>query len=67
MKVGTEVILMNCIWRRKVVTIVICGLCGSTASGKTVPKGYVGNKVRKVYRPYSTMPFKERTAYPAHE
>jgi hypothetical protein len=67
MKEGIEVILMNCIWRRKAATIMICGLCGNKASGKIVLKGYVGVKVREVYMPDSTMPFRERMVDLAHE
>jgi hypothetical protein len=68
MKVGTKVIFMNYIWRRKIATVMICGLCGSKVSGKTVPKGYVGIiKVHEVYMPYSTMPFRERMVDHVHE
>jgi len=59
MQVGIEVILMDCIWRRKAITTVICGLCGSKASGKIMFEGYMGVKVWEVYMPYSTMPFKD--------
>lgn len=47
--------------------VMICGLCGSKASGKTMPKGYAGVKVWEEYMPYSTMLFKERMVDPAHE
>jgi hypothetical protein len=67
MKVGTKVIFMYYIWRRKIATVMICGLCGSKASGKTMPKGYVGVKVHEVYMPYSTMPFRKRIVDPVHE
>jgi hypothetical protein len=67
MKVGTKVILMNYIWRRKVVMVMICGLCGSKASEKTMLKGYVGVKVWEVYMPYSIMSFRERMVDLVHE
>jgi hypothetical protein len=49
-------ILMDCMWRRKAITIVICGLCGSKAGGKTMLEGYMGVKVWEVYMPNSIMP-----------
>jgi phosphoenolpyruvate-protein kinase (PTS system EI component) len=60
-------ILMNYIWKKKVVTAMICGLCGSKASGKTMLEVYVGVKVREVYMQNSIMPFRERMVDLAHE
>lgn len=60
-------ILMDSIWKKKATTTMICGLCGSKDSGKTMHEGYVGVKVWEVYMPNSTMPFWERTVDPVHE
>ncbi len=60
-------ILMVYIWKKKATTAMICGLCGSKASGKTMPEAYVGVKVWEVYMPNSTMPFRERMVDPVHE
>jgi len=60
-------ILMDYIWRRKVATIVIYGLCGSKAGGNIVPKGYTSVKVQEAYMSNSIMPFREKTVDLAHE
>ncbi len=51
-------ILMDCIWRRKAITAMFRGLCGSKVGGKTMFEGYMGVKVWEVYMPNSIMPFR---------
>jgi hypothetical protein len=49
---------MDCIWRRKAITAMFRGLCGSKVGGKTMFEGYMGVKVWEVYMPNSIMPFR---------